>query len=187
MGEPVQRRPGPVANLATPLLTAALPSDPSTGLPNPRRQEGRDCPLPPSAPVTSPSCANSGPQHLPTVAADPSLEQMSGIGPHSPVPSPLIPDPTSHPASLRWIRAKTHYLARLFQEVSPDAQNRVNERFQRYMTQDGETKDKAFDLWDFLEAHRHDFDDWRYLENAKAGSLIPAYEEFQYAISGRLR
>ena len=77
---------------------------------------------------------------------------------------------------------KTHDLARLFQEVSPDAQNRVNERFQRYMTQDGETKDKAFDLWDFLEAHRHDFEDWRYLENAKAGSLIPAYEEFQYAI-----
>lgn len=77
---------------------------------------------------------------------------------------------------------KTHDLVRLFQEVSPNAQNRVNEGFRRYMSQDGETKHKTTDLWQFLEAHRHDFEDWRYLENAKAGSIIPAYKEFQYAI-----
>ena len=78
--------------------------------------------------------------------------------------------------------AKTHDLVRLFQEVSLDAQNRVNESFRRYMSQDDETKDKTFDLCQFLEAHRNDFEDWRYLEDAKVGSLIPAYKEFQYAI-----
>ena len=77
---------------------------------------------------------------------------------------------------------KTHDLVRLFQEVSPDTQNRVNEGFRRYMSQDGETKGKTTDLWQFLEAHRNDFEDWRYLENAKVGALIPAYKEFQYAI-----
>ena len=77
---------------------------------------------------------------------------------------------------------KTHDLVRLFQEVSLDAQNRVNESFQRYMSQDDETKDETFDLWHFLEVHRNDFEDWRYLEDTKVGSLIPASKEFQYAI-----
>ena len=77
---------------------------------------------------------------------------------------------------------RTHDLVRLFQEVSLDAQNRVNESFQRYMSQDDETKDETFDLWHFLEVHRNDFEDWRYLEDTKVGSLIPAFKEFQYAI-----
>ena len=77
---------------------------------------------------------------------------------------------------------KTHDLVRLFQDVSPDAQNRVNEGFRNYMSQDDETKDKTTEFWQFLETHRHDFENWRYLENAKVGSLIPAYKEFQYAI-----
>ena len=77
---------------------------------------------------------------------------------------------------------KTHDLVRLFREVSLDAQNRVNDGFRRYMSQEDETQDKTFDLWQFLEAHRNDFGDWRYLEDAKVGSLIPAFKEFQYAI-----
>ena len=77
---------------------------------------------------------------------------------------------------------KTHDLVKLFQHVSSDAQSRVNESFQRYLSQDDETKDKKLDIWQFPEERRDDFVEWRYLEDDKVGSLIPAYKEFQYAI-----
>ena len=81
---------------------------------------------------------------------------------------------------------KTHDLMDLFQHVSSDAQSRVNESFQRYLSQDDETNDKKLDIWQFLEEHRDDFVEWRYLEDDKVASLIPAYKEFQYAISAIL-
>ena len=77
---------------------------------------------------------------------------------------------------------KTHDLMELFQDVSPDSQSRADKRFRRYMSQDDETKDKTLDLWQFLEVHRGDFVEWRYLEGDKECPLIPAYKEFQYAI-----
>ena len=40
--------------------------------------------------------------------------------------------------------AKTHDLVKLFQHVSADAQSRVNDSFQRYLSQDDETKDRPF-------------------------------------------
>ena len=78
--------------------------------------------------------------------------------------------------------SKTHDLVELFQDVSPDGQSRADKRFRRYMSQDDETNDKTLDLWQFLEVHRVDFVEWRYLEGDKEGPLIPAYKEFQYAI-----
>ena len=75
---------------------------------------------------------------------------------------------------------KEHDLLTLFQDVSRDAQSRVHKRFQRYVSQDDETRGKECDIWQFLEEHRDDFVDWRYLE--KPESLIPAYKEFQFAI-----
>ena len=77
---------------------------------------------------------------------------------------------------------KKHDLLKLFQDVSSDAQSRVNERYQRYLSEDDETKDKNHDIRRFLEDHKDDFVEWRYLEDDKVGSLLPAYKEFQYAI-----
>ena len=78
---------------------------------------------------------------------------------------------------------KIHDLVKLFQDVSPDAQRRVNERFERYLSQDDETKNTNLDIWRFFEDHRKDFEEWRYLDDDdKVGSLIPAYKEFHYTI-----
>lgn len=74
---------------------------------------------------------------------------------------------------------KTHDLLKLFQDVSSEAQGRVDKRFRWYMSQDNDVKNNKVDLWQFFEKHKNDFVGWRYLEDKH---LEPAYKEFQYAI-----
>ena len=74
---------------------------------------------------------------------------------------------------------RTHDLVELFQDVSSDAQDRVDRRFRCYMSQDDETKNNNVNLRQFFEQHRNDFVGWRYLEDKP---LSPAFKEFQYAI-----
>lgn len=81
---------------------------------------------------------------------------------------------------------KTHDLAKLFQDVSLEAQERVDKRFRMYLSQDDETKGQNIILWQFFEEHKNDFVGWRYLEDKEVELLTLAYKEFQYAISSIL-
>ena len=110
LGKPVQQRPGPIACPATPLLTTLWVSDPFQQTTQPSGVCPPDRPsvsLAALCPALLALRRHLGPPTSPSVAVKPrTCTNPSASTPTSPDPSPLIPNLTGHPASLRWIRAK---------------------------------------------------------------------------------
>ena len=80
---------------------------------------------------------------------------------------------------------RTHDLLCLFRSLSDDTQNQLAMQFRKYMEDDPRTRDRNANLEDFLEKHRDDFVQWRYLEG-DVDSLEPARIEFHYVICAAL-
>ena len=77
---------------------------------------------------------------------------------------------------------RTHDLLDLFQELSPQLQRRLSTRFRQYVSDDRQVCPSTSGLEGFVEKHRTDFVDWRYLEGEATEDLKAAQREFQYAL-----
>lgn len=80
---------------------------------------------------------------------------------------------------------RTHDLLRLYRSLSDDTQSRLSERFRNYVDDDPKTRNRDASLEVFLENHRDDFVQWRYLEG-DLGSLASARIEFHYVVCAAL-
>ncbi len=76
---------------------------------------------------------------------------------------------------------RTHDLLCLFESLSDATQEKLSMRFQRYMEDDVKMKHRDSRMESFLEKHRDDFVQWRYLED-DLDNLASARTEFHYII-----
>ncbi len=75
----------------------------------------------------------------------------------------------------------THDLLFLFRSLSDANQGKLAMRFQKYIDEDPKTQNADTSLESFLEKHRDDFVQWRYLDGNVDG-LSSAPIEFHYVI-----
>ena len=76
---------------------------------------------------------------------------------------------------------RTHDLLRLFRSLSPETRASLSTRFMEYVSDDSNIWPKPASLLAFLEEHRNDFVEWRYLEGELHG-LNSAKSAFHYCI-----
>ena len=75
----------------------------------------------------------------------------------------------------------THDLLCLFRSLSDETQEKLSIRFQKYMGDDESMQRKESDMESFLERHRQDFVEWRYLDG-DLDHLASARIEFHYIV-----
>lgn len=80
---------------------------------------------------------------------------------------------------------RTHDLLRLFRSLSDGTQSRLSELFRNYVDDDPKMRNRNASLEVFLENHKDDFVQWRYLEG-DLESLASARIEFHYVVCAAL-